>query len=551
MRSRTFREGSVGLLLLLGLGMFGGIVLWVNRFTAASGSYEAVVEFAYAGGMQRGAAVQYRGVKVGNISAIRPKANTVEVVIEITKSDLIMPSDVLVEANQSGLISEAIIDIRPKEFVPSKVVAGPLDPKCNPQIIVCDGSRLKGEIGISIDQLIRSSTQLSSRYSDPEFYQNINQALENSSKAAASVADLSANLSVLSKRLQQELSSVSATSATIRQATNQLSTSTTRTLNQVSITANQLGSTAEQFGSTAEQFGSTAKEISLTTNRVNKLINSLDTLVTSNRSSLVTVLDNITATSAELRKTVSSLSPVVNRFTQGELLNNLETLSENAAQASVNLRQVTSALNDPKNVLVLQQTLDAARVTFDNAQKITSDLDELTGDPSFRDNLRQLVNGLSGLVSSTEEMQERVTLATTLDSVKAGVNNLKTETLTPKISQEKTKLNILPSNFPKNTEKTSQPTAVIFNSTVLSTNRQPTNSLPNTLNRVDKTQKPTQIIFTSPQSGANSSTEMKFHLSPNSIKNPDKTPQPTVNPVAPSSQENLLRQLRKHQQQDN
>ncbi len=84
-------------------------------------------------------------------------------------------------------------------------------------------------------------------------------------------------------------------------------------------------------------------------------------------------------------------------------------------------------LNDPKNAVLLQQTLDSARVTFENTQKITSDLDELTGDPKFRKNLLQLVNGLSKLVSSTQDIQQQVQVATTLDSVKAAVskpNNL-------------------------------------------------------------------------------------------------------------------------------
>ncbi len=72
MRSRTFREGSVGLLIILGLGVFGVIVLWLNRFTGAHNSYKAIVEFADAGGMQKGAPVRYRGVKVGTIYAIRP-----------------------------------------------------------------------------------------------------------------------------------------------------------------------------------------------------------------------------------------------------------------------------------------------------------------------------------------------------------------------------------------------------------------------------------------------------------------------------------------------
>jgi len=65
--------------------------------------------------------------------------------------------------------------------------------------------------------------------------------------------------------------------------------------------------------------------------------------------------------------------------------------------------------------LVLQQTLDSARVTFANAQKITSDLDELTGDPEFRQNVREIVDGLSGLVSSTQQLEQQVQVAENLD----------------------------------------------------------------------------------------------------------------------------------------
>ena len=145
--------------------------------------------------------------------------------------------------------------------------------------------------------------------------------------------------------------------------------------------------------------------------------------MTTNRSSLVTVLNNLTQTSQQLRTTVNSLTPTVNRVTQGKLIDNLETLTANAAQASANLRDASNTLNNPNNILVLQQTLDSARVTFQNAQKITSDLDELTGDPAFRDNLRQLVNGLSGLVSSTQQLQQQIQVAESLDSVKAAVKN--------------------------------------------------------------------------------------------------------------------------------
>ncbi|MBN3872534.1 MlaD family protein [Nostoc sp. JL33] len=397
---RTFREGSVGLLVLLGLGVFGLLFLWLNRFTAAGRSYKAIVEFANAGGMQKGAAVRYRGVKVGTISQIRPGPNAIDVEVEIAKTDLIIPRNVVVEANQSGLISESIIDITPKATLPAGVViAKPLDKNCDPSLIICNGSRLKGQVGISVDELIRSSTDLASAYNDPKFYRNVNRVLETTTVAASNFSELSQDLRGLTKSLRQQLNTFSATANSVQRATNQLNASTTQTL--------------DKFGTTATQ--------------ANRLLNNLDNLLTTNRSALVGALNNITETSNQLRVTVSSLSPSVNRLTQGQLLNNLETLSANAAQASGNLRDASKSLNDPKNLVLLQQTLDSARVTFENSQKITSDLDELTGDPTFRQNLRRLVNGLSGLVSSTQQMQQQVQVASTLDSVKAAVskpNNL-------------------------------------------------------------------------------------------------------------------------------
>ncbi|MEA5581962.1 MlaD family protein [Nodularia harveyana UHCC-0300] len=398
---RTLREGSVGLLIVLGLGAFVMIVLWLNRFTAGSNSYKFIVEFANAGGMQRGAIVRYRGVKVGNISKVQAGSNAVEVEVEIAPANLMIASDVVIEANQSGLISESIIDITPKSSIPVGAIAQPLDDDCDETLIVCNGSRLTGEIGISIDELIRTSTNLATTYNDPQFYQKLNRLLESSTAAATSVASLSQDFRGLSKSFEQQIGTFSDTANSVQRATNKLTVSATKTVD-------QLGETASEFSSTA--------------NQANRLLSNLDELVTTNRSSLVGALNNITETSNQLRVTVSSLSPAVNKLTQGELLNNLENLSANAAQASANLRDASKTLTDPQNIVLMQQTLDSARVTFENTQKITSDLDQLTGDPAFRQNLLQLVNGLSGLVSSTEQMEEQVKVAANLESLKTAVN---------------------------------------------------------------------------------------------------------------------------------
>ena len=432
MRSRLVREGSVGLLILLGLGVFGVIFLWLNRISAAGRSYSFIVDFKDAGGMQKGAVVQYRGVKVGNIAEIKAGVNGVEVQLDINKPDLVIPRDVKIEANQSGLISESIIEITPKRTITrANVDAGPLDKGCDPTIIVCDGSRLRGEIGISVDELIRYSSRLSEVYSRPDVYENVNQALKNTSLAAAQVAQLTRDVSSLTKATQQELKTFASAANQVATAANRVSTSTDRTINQFGNTANQLNATAREFSTTARQFRGTASQINSTANNANKLLNNIDNLVTTNRSSLVTALNDITATSSQLRTTLNGLSPSINRFTKGQLLENLETLSANAAEASTNLRDVTKTLNDPNNLLVLQQTLDSARVTFENTQKITSDLDELTGNPEFRQNLEQLVNGLSGLVSSTEQVEQQVKFAATLDSVKASLDKPQIQTSKP------------------------------------------------------------------------------------------------------------------------
>ncbi|MEA5569916.1 MlaD family protein [Calothrix sp. UHCC 0171] len=429
MRSlRTVREGSVGLLFLVGLGVFGLIFLWLNRFTASQNSYKAFVEFANAGGMQKGAAVRFRGVKVGRIASIKPGPNNVEVEIEINQPNLIIPRDVVVEANQSGLIAESLIDIFPKSSIPEGAIAGkPLEKDCDEQQIVCNGSRLQGKIGISIDEVLRSTNDLAVVYSDPKFYSNLNKVLEQGAIAAANVAELSKNLSVLSKSSQSQFNNVSGLTTSLKRTANQVSVSTSK----LSVTADR---TLNQFGTTANQFNATATQLRSTSSDASRLLNNLDSLVTSNRSSLVSTLNNISESSNQLRVTVNSLSPSLNRLTQGELIKNLETLSANAAQASANLRDATKTLNDPKNAVVLQQTLDSARVTFENTQKITSDLDELTGDPKFRTNLRQLVNGLSGLVSSSQQIEQQVQVAQTLDLMKA--NHISTPTPTVRPSAE-------------------------------------------------------------------------------------------------------------------
>jgi phospholipid/cholesterol/gamma-HCH transport system substrate-binding protein len=379
MRSRTIREGSVGLLILVGLGLFGLLALWIRGLNPGSRSYQAVVEFPNVVGMQAGAPVRYRGVVVGKILAIQPGPNAVAVTIEITSANLLIPSDVLIEANQSGLIGETSVDMTPLEEPSAAVIATtPLDADCDNTVIICNGDRLQGNVGVSFEALIRSTVELTNLITDPVFFGEIRTLTRNTSEAAAGVAGLTRQVSGLTGSVQRDLN---------------------RLTNSAATSANSVGQAANQIGLTAAQ---------------------VSVLLTDNRSILVSTLGNLNQASSQLQLTVSRLAPAIE---EGELLQNLEILSANAAEASANLRDLTGAVGDSDNILLLQQTLDSARATFQNTQKITADLDELTGDPEFRQNIRDLVDGLSGLVSSTQQLQQQTAVAQVLEPAAIAVES--------------------------------------------------------------------------------------------------------------------------------
>lgn len=426
MRSRTIREGSVGLLILVGLAVFVALVLWLRNISLGRRSYKFTVNFTDAVGMKEGATVRYRGVGVGRITQVKARTNGVDATVEITDPNLLIPKNVTIEANQAGFVGETSIDITPqtpKTPLPQNAQAlNPGTSKCDSALFICDQARVNGQIGVSFIELLRSGTDLATRYSDPAFFNNVNALTKNASIAATGVAQLTAELSLLSRSARQELGTVSTAAKSVTTAANQ--------------TVNQVGFAANRFGNTADKFSSTADQYSLTAVQLNRLLASANQLVVSNRGSLVGTLDSVRQTSDQLRVLLSSLAPTVNQINTtvgqlnanasqlrvGELVKNLETLSANAAQASANLRDITTSLNNPNNTVLLQQTLDSARATFENTQKITSDLDELTGDPAFRANVRKLVNGLGKLVSSTQQLQQQVQVAQQLEPVSAEIH---------------------------------------------------------------------------------------------------------------------------------
>ena len=265
--------------------------------------------------------------------------------------------------------------------------------------------------------LLQRATKLIDLYSNPEVVKNLNNTLVKTSAAAEDFSRLSKSLdrvtndfSKLPKTVETELSNLSAKA-------NVLTASFDRT-------STKIGQSADKFTVTAAQLTATAAEYK-------QLAGSVNSLVAENRKTFASSLNNFDKLSVDLRKTVKTIDPSIvklnttlSKLNSDKLVKDLEGVLSNANQTSVNLKNITANLNDPKTLVTLQQTLDSARSTFQNTQKITADLDDLTGSPEFRNNLRNLVNGLGKLVSSTEQLEQQAKLAQTIEPLSKSLGNI-------------------------------------------------------------------------------------------------------------------------------
>ncbi len=378
MRARTIREGSVGLLILFGIGLFGGLILWLRGFNPNNRPYKLVAKFAAATGIQIGTSVMYRGVPVGRVLTINPLSNSVELELEITQKDLRIPAQVTVETLETGLIGETSVNITPLvELSASAANISPTGSDCNSSVILCNGDRLDGQIGPSYEELLRSAGEVANLLNDPELIEQLKTVLKTATSTTKQAGTLATEATELAKAARSEIvplakSAQAATSSADR--------------------------AAQQVEGAATQFSMTAAD-------VNRLIGE-------NRGVLVNTLDNLEATSVQLRGTVDALGPTIQG---GDLVGNLETLVKNAAAASSDLQAITSSFNTPANLVLLQQTLESARDALASAQKVLADVDEITGDPAIREQLRELINGLSSLVSSTQSLDQQSEVARILE----------------------------------------------------------------------------------------------------------------------------------------
>lgn len=360
MQSRRVQESLVGLVILAGIATLGVSLLWLRGNLAGANSYTLEVELDTAPGLAVGTQVRYRGVQVGRVTAIGFDANGVLVGVRI--NNVLIPRSAVPEIRQSGFIGQAFLDFTPKERVP-QIPEGvtAFAPKCQPDLIYCNGDRVTGVRTASLEDLVRAAARFTTALEESGIINNANTLILGAIRTV--------------NRADQSLTKV------------------TTALDSFNALSNEARAELRNFGTASQA--------------VTRAANQISELVEVNRNTINSALRNIDSAARDLRTTLKALRPLTTQLEQGELLANLDALIKNGAEAAANLNKVSGTLSSPIIMLSIAQTLDAARATFINAQKLTNDLLKLTGDESFQSDLRRLIKVLSRLLASSEELEQQ------------------------------------------------------------------------------------------------------------------------------------------------
>ncbi len=182
----------IGSLVFFSLVSF--LVLWMPNFSLKERGYRATLIFSNAGGITPGTKVFYRGAEVGRVVSVnlQPQLEKVAVEVEILSAEQLIPTNSSFEVFQPSMNGETSVWIIPQKSFPSqKAIAKPLDPNCNPQIIICNGSYLQGQEPMDMAEIISSFESISDFFDDPEAIPQVKAIAQ---KTATSLAEFTAVL---------------------------------------------------------------------------------------------------------------------------------------------------------------------------------------------------------------------------------------------------------------------------------------------------------------------------------------------------------------------
>nr|CRF40075.1 Hypothetical protein ycf22 [Laurencia snackeyi] len=119
---------------------------------------------------------------MGYVYNVSVRPNKVVVLIHVSSSDILIPKNSLIEANQVGLFNDIVIDITLLDnfYSIAYEYVNPSSVQCLRSSFICYNFYVKGYKGLNYDDLVRATTRISQRFDDPRFFNLFYMLLQNS-----------------------------------------------------------------------------------------------------------------------------------------------------------------------------------------------------------------------------------------------------------------------------------------------------------------------------------------------------------------------------------
>ena len=222
---RSVREAIVGFSLIAAVSSAVGFSFWLRGLSLASGNWRLAVSFQDAAGLAERSPVVFRGVLIGHVRRVQVTPEAVLAQLEITSPDLRRARRVIAQIGEASLLGgEAQVQLIPaaKSLPPNTPL--PSSRNCDPVLMLCDGSQIKGVTGASLESVTAlmqklleqgDRDQLVSKFAS--LAQNLDQTAKNASLFINDGRQLVRYLDGTVNRVQPAIDNLNATTAQSRQ----------------------------------------------------------------------------------------------------------------------------------------------------------------------------------------------------------------------------------------------------------------------------------------------------------------------------------------------
>lgn len=204
---RSVREAIVGFSILAAVGSAVGLAFWLRGMNFSRNTWMVNARFTEAAGLAERSPVVYRGVLVGNVRSVRVTPAAVLAVLEINTTDLRLGRPVVAEIGEATILGgQAQVTLIPGGPPLPAGSPSPNSPRCDPARMLCNGSRVQGVTGATLESVTALMQKLLEQSEKEQLVSKVSSLVVNVEKTSRDASALMRDSRNLVTRLETSLS---------------------------------------------------------------------------------------------------------------------------------------------------------------------------------------------------------------------------------------------------------------------------------------------------------------------------------------------------------